>query len=152
MASEITSLDFDTGKELSVGQEQLISSSGLTSAFQVARKEYFDALVRERPDYDASQLAYMERASYQFARIKQKEATGNYSSEQNYTMANRTFLDTLNALHKLDLDIEDRDKFKRDFMSMMAEAIKYSIKDLDEETQKNVMFLLSKKYEEISNG
>lgn len=153
MPSEITSLEFDSGKEITIGQEKLLSSDGLSPVFQVARRDFFDSLVSERNgDYSSEQLALMERVSYLHARMKQKESAGGYSSEQNYSLANRTFLDIVNALHKLDLDREDREKYQRDFMNKVASSVKYAIKDLDPEAQKNVMFLLSKKMEEILNG
>jgi len=150
--NKVTELTFNTGKEVSVGQEKLLDSTGLTPAFQTARQDLFQSLVSERPDYDVTQLAYMERISYLQARIKQKEATGGYSSEQNYTMANRTLLDTLAALRKADLEREDRTKFQRDFMETVAKAVQYATKDLDEDSQDRVKFLLSRKFEELLGG
>lgn len=152
MSTDVTSLSFKAGKDLTLGQEQMLSSSGLTPAYQKARVDFFESLVKERPDYDSVQLAVMERASYMHARIKQKEATGNYSSEQNYTMANKTFNETINLLHKLDVDKENREQAQRDFYSAVADSVKYAIKDLDGATQKNVLFLLQRKMEEVLNG
>jgi hypothetical protein len=150
--NNVAVLNFKSGKEVSIGQEKLLDSTGLTPAFQVARRDFFNELVAERPDYDATQLSLMERVSYLHARLKQKESQGAYSSEQNYTIANKTYLDTLALLRKTDAEKEDREKFQRDFMSNVAEAVKYAVKDLDEETQKQVLFLLSKKWEEVLGG
>lgn len=148
--TDITPLEFATGKEVSVGLEKLRSSSGLTPAYQKAREAFFEEMVKERPDYDAAQLAVMERVSYLQARMKQKESQGAYSSEQNYTMANRTLVDTIMQLHKLDEDKLDLEKQKQEFMEIIADSVKFAIRDLDEDTQKKVMFLLSKRYEELN--
>lgn len=152
MVDEIVPLTFESGKELSVGMQKIASNDGLTPVFAHARKELLKSLLAERPDYDTVMYGVMERISYLHARVKQREQSGAYSTEQNYTMANKTLNDMWALLRKLDAEKEDRDNFKREFMGMVAEAVKYAIRDLDEEAKKNVTFLLQKRMESILNG
>lgn len=152
MVAEIVDLSYDTGKELSLGLEKMTSNAGLTPVYEEARKSYLQELINERPEYDAVQFALMERASYLHARMKQREASGAFSNDQNYTSANKTILDVLTLLKKTDTEKEDRDKFQQQFMSTVADAVKYAIKDLDENTQGTVMSLLRLKFEELLGG
>lgn len=132
------------------GLDKVISSDGLSPAYEDARKELLDRFIQERTglENDTVLLALLERASYLQARLKQREAIGAYSSEQNYTMANKTLTDTLNSIKKIDKEKLDLETERKDFMMRIASIVNEAISDLDVEVQQSIMQALRKGFRE----
>lgn len=123
--------------------EKFIAGDGLSSSWVPLRTALLKDLMAEREKMhgkiDTLDLILLERISYLYARIRQKEAAGAFGNERNYKSAVTLLGNFMAEVRKADNRQELLELIKADAIDVVVKSIKEAVQELPEDSQKQVL-------------
>ena len=120
-------------------EDKFFSSEGLNTSWSTVRDQTLKKLLDERPGIDMVDTMLLERLSYLYARIRQKEALKAFGSDRNYKAAMNLLAQFMAEVRKSDSRAEMMELMKADVVDIIVKGVKEAVHDLPPEDQKQVM-------------
>lgn len=119
--------------------DAFFGSEGLKTEYAEMRADILSRLMAEHPHADTMDTILLERVSYSYARIRQREAAGMFGSERNYKAALSMLQTFINESRKSENREQLLDLIRADAIDIVVKSLKEAVQDLGEEEQQNVM-------------
>lgn len=123
-------------------EDKFFSSDGLNSSWAQVRDNTLAKLLEERGGAENVPLLdriVLERLSYLYARIRQREALGVYGSEAAYAKAMNLLAQFMAEVRKADNSTQLLELMKADLVDAMVQGAKEAMHDLPADQQRTVM-------------
>ena len=119
--------------------EKFFGSEGLLPEYAELRTYILEKLIAEHPGIDTLDTVLLERVSYIYARIRQREAAGAFGNERTYKSAATLLATYMGEVRKSD----DRQKLleliRADAVEVVVSSLKEAVGELTPDQQKQVM-------------
>lgn len=119
--------------------DAFFGTEGLKPEYSELRSSVLNRLLAEHPHVDTMDQILLERVSYSYARIRQREAAGMFGSERNYKAA----LSMLTAFMQETRKSENREQLleliRADAIDVVVKSLKEAVTDLAEDDQQKVL-------------
>lgn len=119
--------------------EKFFGSEGLLPEYAELRTYILEKLIAEHPGIDTLDTVLLERVSYIYARIRQREAAGAFGNERTYKSAATLLATYMGEVRKSD----DRQKLleliRADAVAISVKALKEAVHELPAGQQQQVM-------------
>lgn len=115
------------------------SSEGLNASWSQVREATMAQLLAERPNSDTVDKMMLERVSYLYARIRQKEAMGAFGDDKNYKAAMNLLAQFFAEVRKIDNRAHMMELMQADMVDVFVRGVKESMHDLPPDQQKSLM-------------
>lgn len=119
--------------------EKFFSSEGLTPAWAQVRDKTLKKLLSERQDVDTVDTILLERLSYLYARIRQREAQGAFANERTYKAAMNLLSQFMSEVRKAESRAEMLELMRADVYDIVVKSVKSAVSDLPDDAQKEVI-------------
>lgn len=129
----------DQTPELLPEEKLFASSEGLNESWSKVREATLSKLLAERPNSDTVDRMMLERVSYLYARIRQKEAMGAFGDDRNYKAAMNLLAQFFAEVRKIDNRAKMMELVMADVVDVVVRGVKESMHDLPPEQQKSIM-------------
>lgn len=119
--------------------DAFFGSEGLKTEYAAVRTEILNRLMGEHPHADTMDTIMLERVSYSYARIRQREAAGMFGSERNYKAALSMLQSFIAESRKSENREQLLDLIRADAIDIVVKSLKEAVQDLGEDEQQTVM-------------
>lgn len=119
--------------------DAFFGTEGLKPEYAEVRQSILARLMEEHPHADTLDVILLERVSYSYARIRQREAAGMFGSERNYKAALSMLQTFITETRKSENREQLLDLIRADAIDIVVKSLKEAVQDLGEEEQQRVM-------------
>lgn len=120
--------------------DKFLGNDGLSGTWAEVRDAVLTKLVAERRgSVDTLTMLSLERLSYLYARIRQKEAMGAFGNDRNYKSAMMLLSHFMAEVRKADNRAEMVELMKADVVSIVVKGVKDAVHELPAAQQKTIM-------------
>lgn len=118
---------------------EFLGSQGLNTEWAAVRAGILESLIAEHPNVDTMDKMLLERVSYVYCRIRQKESVGAFANERNYKSALSQLSSFMAEVRKADNRQELLDLIRADAIDIVVKSLKEAVHELPEPAQQQVM-------------
>lgn len=124
-------------------EDKFVGTDGLNRKWAGVRTAVLKRLIAERQEnggeLDMLTNMLLERLSYLYARIRQKEELGAFGNDRTYKSAMNLLAEFMAEVRKYDSRDEMLDLMKADVVDIIVKGVKEAVHDLPQEDQRQVM-------------